>query len=452
MKIKQPKHLCVVNLEKNFQLTAHYGVLIGHKRQADTKSDFVVSNFIETPSEHADKLKPPSASWLAQHAIQIKRMLIGGQLVLGFYGIDPVKIKVDGLCEVAIKKLKKSENLHPETSEEITYFWLYGDSSKWTCSQFCMKDDIPIRFIEPETMQYLNSSWEINLKFVISSSAPLTDQIEAMIRNEEDKIHEAISLLDNDLVISKQSSPFLNLVVSKESNYKKNINTNNNNNKNTDRQVTLLMTGIKNLGYYSESLTTPLERVFYFSGKIVSNVCVIKCTKFEAVEAVKKDISNSLRNRFIIWKEGLQDVDEQIPEHGQEFKITLPSRVIFSYQNTRLCDYKENNETIQDCKLRCQEILGKEWRSVLYLETEIEDSQGNGSKSNITSDNQKNNASKNGNGTEINKNSGSGSENKSNNLFVGKENSQAPAVLFNYKMYFMVFVALIGVLLFIIGQ
>lgn len=87
----------------------------------------------------------------------LERMLIGGQLILGFYGIDSAKIKVDGLCEVAIKKLKKNENDLGNFIDSV-YFWLYNDFSKWRCSQFCMKDVCEIiRYFTFPFLTYLGS-------------------------------------------------------------------------------------------------------------------------------------------------------------------------------------------------------------------------------------------------------------------------------------------------------
>jgi len=449
---KKTAHLCVVNPdteEKIFQKTAHYGVLLGYKRNM---TEFVVSNFIETPPENEKKLlSSPSASWMAAHAIQIKRMLIGGQLIIGFYGIDPVKIKVDGLCEVAINKFKKSENRNPEIFDESTYFWLYGDLLKWTCSQFCMKDNVAIKFIEPEKMQYLTSVWEINLKFVLSSSTPLINQIESIVKNEEIKIHDAISLLDDELIISKQNSP--SLVSKKEADIKKDGYMN----KYDNHKVTLMVTGIKSLGYYSEPLDNPFlgnsfKGIFSFSGKIISNVCVTTCTKFEAVEAIRRDIANSLRNRFYIWKEGLQNSDiyyNKIPENNQEFKISLPSRVIFSFQNLRLCDYKESHETMQDCELRCQELFGskEEWQSVLYIETEFDGGADLPDiRSNQPNKSTRKNIYKDGGKTEANKNRSSGSEVNCDKIIEVKENENlSMSSTFNYKVYFILLVVVVSV-------
>lgn len=59
-------------------------------------------------------------------------------------------------------------------------------------------------------------------------------------------------------------------------------------------------------------------------------------------------MANSLRNRFEIWKEAIQNSDfETNFRNGQEVKISLPSRVIFSYETIRLCDYKDHGESLQ---------------------------------------------------------------------------------------------------------
>lgn len=58
-----------------------------------------------------------------------------------------------------------------------------------------------------------------------------------MIKNEEKKIYEAVALLDGDLVTLKQNSPLLSPLKEPSKVY--------------DHQVTLLMSGIKNMGYYA---------------------------------------------------------------------------------------------------------------------------------------------------------------------------------------------------------
>jgi hypothetical protein len=53
----------------------------------------------------------------------------GGFYLLGFYAIDKVRAKVQGLAQAALKKLKNAI----DDSDEMRYLF-YGDGTRWSCA------------------------------------------------------------------------------------------------------------------------------------------------------------------------------------------------------------------------------------------------------------------------------------------------------------------------------
>lgn len=175
---------------------------MGHK--SGTK--YVISQLLETPRSPDESF---SASWIAEHAIQVRRMLIGGFHHLGFYAVDKVKARVTGLAQAAFNKLKKTD---PDC--EALQYLLYGDESSWYCylvSDAGAMQEIPHQFTEPESLIYLTATWNVNLRFGLSEKSAVISQLESAIKREVDRVLSSLGRINGELIASSSNEPIRTL-------------------------------------------------------------------------------------------------------------------------------------------------------------------------------------------------------------------------------------------------
>lgn len=113
--------------------------------------------------------------------------------------------------------------------------------------------------------------------------------------------------------------------------------------------------------------------VLQFSGIVIANAaCSANCSKSEVVESIKNDISRSLWSRYHIWRDDLEEQPEEMLSVAKLLRsqrdLNFPTRYIFSSGSLRLCDYCDRIESMNECKHRCEELLGFAWDDVLYEE------------------------------------------------------------------------------------
>ncbi|XP_017379894.1 protein odr-4 homolog isoform X1 [Cebus imitator] len=350
------------------------GLLIG---QCSSQKDYVILATRTPPKEEqSENLKHPKAKldnldeeWAAEHAYQVSRMLPGGLLVLGVFIITTLELAND--FQNALRRLMfavgKSINrkrlwnfTEEEVSERVTLH-ICASTKKIFCRSYDIRD--PKSSARPADWKYqngLSSSWlslecTVHINIHIPLSATVSYSLEKNTKNGltrwAKQIENGVYLIngqvkdeDCDLLEGQKKSSRGNTQATGHS-----------------FDVRVLTQLLLNSDHRSTATVQICSGSVNLKGAVKCRAYIhnSKPKVKEAVQAVKRDIMNTVADRCEILFEDL--LLNEIPEKKdseKEFHI-LPRRVFVPLPGSTvmLCDYKFDDESAEEIRDHFMEML-----------------------------------------------------------------------------------------------
>lgn len=383
-------------------IPAEVGLVIG-KLSSGLDRGFVF-DLIPTPSNDAgepacsvletrdDKKKPSKSKsqssessslsidcdWVAEHARQVSRMLLGGVKVVGVYvwaSDSAFKNSTMILCQ-AIKGVSDAiRHLDPNLDEALLIHICYSPR-RWNCRTCLLNSSITSSSLRPcdfklgrvlSSLQRFKCNYSFNFRLPIYSKGESTRQTFTEILRQELEVHakelkSANAMIDGDLVHNDEPC-----------------------NTEGEHEIELLFPFMKDSR--AEALTAKnVTGILQFGGSIYSYAYLnAKEPVSQAVTDVKADITRSLQSRLdIICDEAEQELDPTDVGDDEEVEMSkvpvsksilnssteschlrLPRRVLVPWlAGTYICDYLQPFESLEVVKERCMELMSMEHSSL----------------------------------------------------------------------------------------
>ncbi|XP_010425646.1 PREDICTED: protein odr-4 homolog [Camelina sativa] len=319
------------------------------------------------------------SDWVAEHARQVSRMLLGGMKVVGIYvwaSDAAFKNSTMILCQ-AIKGVTDAiRHLDPSLDEALLIHICYSPR-RWSCRTCLLSSSITSSSLRPcdfklgrvlSSLQRFKCSYSFNFRLPIyregeSTAQSFTDILRRELAIHAKELKSANAMVDGDLVHNDEPC-----------------------NTDGEHEVELLFPFMKDSR--AEALTAKnITGILLFGGSIFSYAYLnMKEPVSQAITDIKADIIRSLQSRLdIICDEAEQDVipkdvgdDEdanemsKIPISKLIFKsstkichLRLPRRVLVPWlADMYICDYLQPFESHEVVKERCIELMSMEHSSI----------------------------------------------------------------------------------------
>ncbi|EXC01166.1 Protein odr-4-like protein [Morus notabilis] len=341
------------------------------KSQATDSSSLVVDN-----------------DWVAEHARQVSRMLLGGMKVVGIYvwvGDSAFKNSTIMLCQT-VKAVADAASLSDTDLDERILIHICYSPRRWTCRNCSLASNITSSNLRPcdfkmgkvlNSLQTFKCMYNFDLRLPIYKNASnvrtLTDVLRHVISIHAKELKSAKAVIDGNLVVNDEPCTSDGL-----------------------HEVELLLPFMKNAS--TEGNQKEVTGVIAFSGSVCSYAYLnSKEPISQAVAQIKEDIILSLQSRLdIICDEADGDTgpsDAEIKEASDGMStenpvsqlsihllrktcnVSFPRRVFIPWLAGMLvCDYLQSSETLEVLKDHCKELLSMETTldSLTILEPEVE--------------------------------------------------------------------------------
>uniref|UniRef100_A0A2N9F685 Protein odr-4 homolog n=1 Tax=Fagus sylvatica TaxID=28930 RepID=A0A2N9F685_FAGSY len=328
--------------------------------------------------------------WIAEHARQVARMLVGGMKVIGIYiwVSDSVFKNSTIMLSQTLKGVAEATPL-PETDwEERLLIHICYSPMRWTCRTCTWTSNITSSSLRPcdfkmgrvlTSLQTFKCNYNFNLRLPIchesaSNVQTLSDSLRQGIYHHAKELKDARAVIDGDLVVNDEPSTSDGV-----------------------HEVELLLPFMKDT--YAEACSRKdVLGVLVFKGSVCSFAYLnSKEPISQAVTDIKRDIIMSLQSRLdIICDEAYGDVgpaDDVSQEASdgistdkpvsqlvlqllrKECSLSFPRRVFVPWlAGTYICDYLQPSETLEVLKDHCVELMSMEAPSdaSTILEPEID--------------------------------------------------------------------------------
>ncbi|EOA23910.1 hypothetical protein CARUB_v10017124mg [Capsella rubella] len=316
------------------------------------------------------------SDWVAEHARQVSRMLLGGMKVVGIYvwaSEAAFKNSTMILCQ-AIKGVSDAiRHLDPSLDEALLVHICYSPR-RWSCRTCLLSSSITSSSLRPcdfklgrvlSSLQRFKCSYNFNIRVPIyregeSNAQTFTDILRRELAIHAKELKSANAMVDGDLVHNDEPC-----------------------NTDGEHEVELLFPFMKDSR--AGALTAKnVTGVLLFSGSIFSYAYLnVKEPVSQAITDIKSDIIRSLQSRLdIICDEAEQDLSpknvgdnedaNEIPISKLIFKsstkachLRLPRRVLVPWlAGMYICDYLQPFESHEVVKERCIELMSMEHSSI----------------------------------------------------------------------------------------
>ncbi|VVB04368.1 unnamed protein product [Arabis nemorensis] len=319
------------------------------------------------------------SDWVAEHARQVSRMLLGGMKVVGIYvwaSDSAFKNSTMILCQ-AIKGVSDAiRHLDPGLDEALLVHICYSPR-RWNCRTCLLNSSITSSSLRPcdfklgrvlSSLQKFKCSYSFNFRLPIYRGGESTRQTFTEILRQEVAVHakelkSANAMIDGDLVHNDEPC-----------------------NTDGEHEIELLFPFMKD--NRAEALTAKdVTGILLFGGSIYSYAYLnMKEPVSQAIADIKADIIRSLQSRLdIICDEAEQDfkpTDVGDNEEADEMSklpiskfifnsstkachLRLPRRVLVPWlAGTYICDYLQPFESLEVVKERCIELMSMEHSSL----------------------------------------------------------------------------------------
>nr|XP_023885492.1 protein odr-4 homolog isoform X2 [Quercus suber]POE69549.1 protein odr-4 like [Quercus suber] len=314
--------------------------------------------------------------WVAEHARQVARMLVGGMKVIGIYiwvGDTVFKNSTITLCQT-VKGVAEAAPLLDNDREERLLIHICYSPMRWTCRNCTWTSNITSSSLRPcdfkmgrvlTSLQTFKCNYNFNLRLPIcqesaSNTQTLSDVLHQGISHHAKELKDARPIIDGNLVVSDEPSTSDGV-----------------------HEVELLLPFMKDTYAEARSRKDVLG-VLLFKGSVCSFAYLnSKEPISQAVADIKRDIISSLQSRLgIICDEAYGDISqtEDVSQEAsdgistdkpvsqpvlqllrKECSLSFPRRVFVPWlAGTYICDYLQPSETLEVLKDHCVELMSME--------------------------------------------------------------------------------------------
>ncbi|TYH72205.1 hypothetical protein ES332_D05G238700v1 [Gossypium tomentosum] len=314
--------------------------------------------------------------WVAEHARQVSRMMVGGIKVVGIYvwaSEAAFKNSTMVLCQTVKGVAEAASTLEDDLDVRLLIHICYSPR-RWTCRNCTLSSNITSSSLRPcdfkmgrvlTSIQTFKCLYNFDLRLPIyqektSKSETLVDFLCNGISNYVKELQGAKAVIDGNLVVNDEACTTEGL-----------------------HEVELLLPFMKDM-YIEACSQKDVVGVVNFTGSLCSfSFLNSKEPISQAVADIKDDIIRSLRSRLdIICDEADEDpgpIDNGIKEAGNDLasekpvsqlvlhslrkncNLSLPRRVFVPWlAGTYICDYLQPSETLEVLKDHCVELMSME--------------------------------------------------------------------------------------------
>ncbi|XP_040950152.1 protein odr-4 homolog isoform X2 [Gossypium hirsutum] len=301
--------------------------------------------------------------WVAEHARQVSRMMVGGIKVVGIYvwaSEAAFKNSTMVLCQTVKGVAEAASTLEDDLDVRLLIHICYSPR-RWTCRNCTLSSNITSSSLRPcdfkmgrvlTSLQTFKCLYNFDLRLPIyqektSKSETLVDFLCNGISNYVKELQGAKAVIDGNLVVNDEACTTEGL-----------------------HEVELLLPFMKDM-YIEACSQKDVVGVVNFTGSLCSfSFLNSKEPISQAVADIKDDIIRSLRSRLdIICDEADEDpgpIDNEIKEAGNDLasekpvsqlvlhslrkncNLSLPRRVFVPWlAGTYICDYLQPSETLE---------------------------------------------------------------------------------------------------------
>ncbi|KAB2082831.1 hypothetical protein ES319_A05G224900v1 [Gossypium barbadense] len=314
--------------------------------------------------------------WVAEHARQVSRMMVGGIKVVGIYvwaSESAFKNSTMVLCQTVKGVAEAASTLEDDLDERLLIHICYSPR-RWTCRNCTLSSNITSSSLRPcdfkmgrvlTSLQTFKCLYNFDLRLPIyqektSKSETLVDVLYNGISNYVKELRGAKAVIDGNLVVNDEACTTEGL-----------------------HEVELLLPFMKDM-YIEACSQKDVVGVVNFTGSLCSfSFLNSKEPISQAFADIKDDIIRSLLSRLdIICDEADEDpgpIDNGIKEAGNDLasekpvyqlvlhslrkncNLSLPRRVFVPWlAGTYICDYLQPSETLEVLKDHCVELMSME--------------------------------------------------------------------------------------------
>ncbi|XP_031377159.1 protein odr-4 homolog [Punica granatum] len=320
--------------------------------------------------------------WVAEHARQVSRMLVGGIKVVGVYiWVSDIAFK-NSTMEICQTVKAVAEAAPTEYNERLLIHICYSPR-RWTCKNFSPSSNITSSSLRPcdfKMGKVLNSLQRFRSTYNFDIRLPVSQEIALNVRTLSNVLRRGISVIAKELKGAKALVDG-NLVVADEPCTS-----------DVFHDIELLLPFMKD-ACTEACVLENIVGVLKFSGSVSSFAFLTsKELISQAIADIKGDIIMSLQSRLdIICDEADADTDENESIDGvlpdklisqadlqllrKPSTLSFPQRVFAPWlAGTYICDYLQPSETLQVLKDHCAELLSVEVQTDAFkiLEPELE--------------------------------------------------------------------------------
>ncbi|KAI4972232.1 hypothetical protein ZWY2020_003157 [Hordeum vulgare] len=305
--------------------------------------------------------------WVAEHARQVSRMLLGGMTVIGIYiwsSEGSFKATPSAVLSQVIRVVSQSVPWYGSDFDERLLLHLSYSPRRWAC-RICEMASGSLRPCDLKyskllaSLQTFRCTYNFEIRLTVQAAEPFKKVLSKAISHLTKEVQNAKALIDGDLFSD-------DMAITSEG----------------PHAVDLLVPFKNNLPAGECSLEG-VAGLLLFAGS-VSALAYLgpKESISEAISDLKVDIIASLRSRLdIILDEADDDSTTNDVENSPSQKVTqvnfhelrepysfsFPRRILIPWlAGSYICDYLQQSETTKDAMERCKEVIS--------LETEVENS------------------------------------------------------------------------------
>lgn len=311
--------------------------------------------------------------WVAEHARQVSRMLLGGVKVLGIYvwmSESSFKNSTIILCQT-VKGVAESAPFWDADWDERLLIHISYSPRRWTCRNCSLASNITSSSLRPcdfKMGRVLASLQTFRCTYTFDLRLPICHQSASNVRKLADILRQAISSHGKELKDAKAVIDG-NLVVEEESCVSEGLH-----------EVQFLVPFMKD-SYVEACSQKEVIGVLVFSGSVCSFAYSnSKEPLSQALADIKGDIITSLQSRLDVLcdesdgesgitvdneKEGSDDLSTEAPflqlnlhSLRRRCSLSFPRRVFVPWlAGTYICDYLQPFETLEVVKDHCVELM-----------------------------------------------------------------------------------------------
>ncbi|KAM3211692.1 hypothetical protein ACQJBY_065055 [Aegilops geniculata] len=305
--------------------------------------------------------------WVAEHARQVSRMLLGGMSVIGIYiwsSEGSFKATPSAVLSQVIRVVSQSVPWYGSDFDERLLLHLSYSPRRWAC-RICEMASGSLRPCDFKyskllaSLQTFRCTYNFETRLTVVQAEPFKKVISKAISHLTKEVQNAKALIDGDLFLD-------DMTITSEG----------------PHEVDLLVP-FKNNFPAGECSLEGVAGLLLFAGSVsVLAYLGPKESISEAISDLKVDIIASLRSRLdIILDEADDDSTTNDTENSASQKVTqvnfhelrepysfsFPRRILIPWlAGSYICDYLQQSETTKDAMERCKEVIS--------LETEVENS------------------------------------------------------------------------------